>query len=143
MKKVDSNEDEIASNNFIKRHSEALNFFILHQRIVCNDVDNFNVFNSNHEAEIASLKADIERLSNDIERKNSIIFNFRFRFYLESLIEVERQITVAFARSSTTELLKTFFDKVLSKAIIDFNHLLHAVQFRYHQASDRADLSSS
>ena len=103
-----------------------------------------HITTSEHAAQrIASLERDNERMRREIERKDSTIFNLRFRSYLEGLGEAERQAVNASARSGTTGLLKAFFDKALTKAIGDPSHPLHAIQKQFRQASDRTGLPSS
>ena len=89
---------------------------------------NVHIITSEHAAQrIALLERDNERMKLEIERKDSTIFNLRFRSYLESLGEAERQAINASARSGTTGLLKGFFDKALTKAIRHPSHPLHAI----------------
>lgn len=98
---------------------------------------------SEHAAQqIALLQAEIERLRKEVERKDSTIFNFRFRSYLEGLGEAERQATGAPARGGTTGLLKAFFDKALIKAIANPSHPLHAIQNHYRKTSESASQPS-
>lgn len=102
------------------------------------------VTTSEHAAQrIALLERDNERMRKEMERKDSTIFNLRFRSYLESLGEAERQAVNASAGSRTTGLLKAFFEKALTKAIGNPSHPLHAIQNHYRQASDRTGKPSS
>ena len=103
-----------------------------------------NITTSEHAAQrIASLERENERMRIEIERKDSTIFNLRFRSYLEGLGEAERQAVNAPASRGTTGLLKDFFDKALTRAIRDSSHPLHVVQEQYRQANDPTISTSS
>lgn len=95
---------------------------------------------ANAEHQIALLQAGNEQLRNEIERKDSTIFNLRFRSYLEALAEAERQAVPSQSGWSTTKSLQKFFDKALAKASSDSSHPLHPVQSGY---SDRSGQGTS
>ena len=136
----ESNGSEDFGNSVGQRQEEQGQ--TVHYNIVTGD-GTVHITTSKHAAQrIALLERDNERMRREIERKDSTIFNLRFRSYLEGLGEAERQAVNASARSGTTGLLRAFFDKALTKAIGDPSHPLHAIQNHYRQASDRTGLPS-
>lgn len=140
MEGSNGNED---SGNLTRRRQDEQGQAVNHYYIVGSHGP-MHVTTSEHAAQqIALLEKDNERMKKEIEREDSTIFNLRFRSYLEGLAEAERQAVDAPARSGSTGLLKTFFDKALTEAIGKPSHPFHAIQNHYRQASDRPGLPSS